>query len=164
MGFRQNVKKINSREVPEAEQKSPNGKYHHFRRHLSVALGGQRDAGPWAGGHPFDLELTRLPPGAANFPLHQHSAQWEMYVFISGTGEMTDGSEKMTVGADDIGLYPPEQAHNIINIGTADLIYYVFADQHQADVTFYPDTGKWGIKPQKKCFKMQEVDYFEPGD
>jgi mannose-6-phosphate isomerase-like protein (cupin superfamily) len=158
------MKKINSQAVPEAEQGSPNGKYRLFRRHLSVALGGNRDSGSWAGGHPFDLELTRVPSGAANFPLHQHSAQWEMYVFISGSGEMTDGKEKMTIGPNDIVLCPPEQAHKIMNTGTVDLVYYVIADHHPADVTFYPDTGKWGIKPQRKCFELKEVEYFEPGD
>ena len=158
------MKKINSQEVPESEQGSPHGKYRLFRRHLSVALGGKRDSGTWAGGHPFDLELTRLPAGAANFPLHQHSAQWEMYIFIRGRGEMRDGKEKMAVVPDDVVMCPPETPHQIVNTGTEDLIYYVVADQHPADVTFYPDTGKWGIKPQKKCFQMKEVDYFEPGD
>ena len=158
------MKKINSRDVPELEQKSPKGKYHLFRRHLSVALGGNRDLGTWAGGHPFDLEMTRLPAGAANFPLHQHSAQWEMYVFTRGSGEMTDGVEKIEVHADDVVLCPPEQPHQIINTGAENLVYYVIADQHPADVTFYPGTGKWGIKPQRKCFELKEVDYFEPGD
>ena len=66
---------------------------------FSVALGGKRDVGTWAGGHPFDLELTRMPADARNYPLHQHSAQWELYVFLAGFGEMTDGKEKITVRA-----------------------------------------------------------------
>ena len=38
------MKKINSREVAEDEQTSPKGKYHLFRKHLSVALGATRDS------------------------------------------------------------------------------------------------------------------------
>jgi uncharacterized cupin superfamily protein len=158
------MKKISIQDVPEAARGSPNKKYHLFRRHLSVALGGARDAGTWGGGHPFDLELSRLPAGASNFPLHQHSAQWEMYVFIHGTGEATDGVQAFSIRAGDVILCPPENPHKLTNTGTDDLVYYVIADNPPAEVTFYPDTGKWGIKPQRKYFEMKEVDYFEPGD
>jgi uncharacterized cupin superfamily protein len=158
------MKKINSQQIAEEEQSSPHKKYHLFRRHLSVALGGKRDAAPSAGGHPFDLELTRLPPGAANFPLHQHSIQTELYLFLSGSGVITDGNEKTSVGPHDVVLYPPEQPHQIINTGSDDLVYYVIADNPPAEVTFYPETQKWGIKPQRKLFEMKETDYFEPGD
>ena len=126
------MKKTNLRDVSEAEQHSPNKKYHLFRRHISVALGARRDVGPWAGGHPFDIEYTRIPTGASNFPLHQHAAQWESYIFVRGSGEITDGTETVPVQPDD--------------------------------VTFYPETQKWGIKPQRKYFEMKEGDYFEPGD
>jgi len=158
------MKKTNLRDVPESEQSSPNKKYHLFRRHVSVALGAKRDVGPWAGGHPFDLEQTRLPAGASNFPLHQHSAQWELYIFLRGSGEITDGKETLRVQADDVFLSPPEHAHKITNTGTEDLVYFVIADNPPAEITHYPDTQKWGIKPQRKYFQMKEADYFEPGD
>jgi mannose-6-phosphate isomerase-like protein (cupin superfamily) len=158
------MKKINLQDVPEAEQGSPHKKYHLFRRHLSVALGGKRDIGPSAGGHPFDIEYARIPAGAANFPLHQHSAQWESYIFVRGSGEVTDGKETVTVRTDDVLLCPPEHAHKITNTGSEDLVYFVIADNPPAEVTFYPDTGKWAIKPQRKHFRMLEADYFEPGD
>jgi len=164
LGFSYRMKKISLHEVPEEEQGSPHKKYQLFRRHVSVALGGKRDAGTWAGGHPFDIEYTRIPAGASNFPLHLHSVQWESYIFIRGSGEVTDGKETVKAQADDVLLFPPEHAHKITNTGTEDLIYFVIADQHPADVTFYPDTGKWGIKPHRKYFRMKEVDYFEPGD
>ncbi|MEJ0000802.1 MAG: cupin domain-containing protein [Verrucomicrobiota bacterium] len=109
------MKKINAQDVPELEQGSPQRKYHVFRRHLSVALGAPRDVGTWGGGHPFEVELTRVPAGAANFPLHQHSAQWELYLFISGSGEMTDGREASPVGPGDVVLCAPEQPHKIVN-------------------------------------------------
>jgi len=158
------MKKINAQDVPEVEQRSPQGKYHLFRRYVSVALGGKRDVGTWGGGHPFELELSRLPAGASNFPLHQHSAQWEMYIFLSGSGAVTDGREKQDVGAGDVVLAGPEEAHKVTNTGVDDLVYYVIADNPMAEVTHYPETGKWSIKPQRKFFEMCEVDYFESGD
>lgn len=158
------MNKINIRDVPEVERKSPQGKYHLFRRHLSVALGGKSDTGTWGGGHPFDLELVRVPPGAKNFPLHQHAAQWELYLIVSGRGEVSNGSKVSVLEAGDTLIFPPDHAHQLTNTGPDDLSYYVIADQPQADVAFYPDTRRWSIKPQKKHFVMTEADYFEPGE
>lgn len=62
------------------EQRSPRGRFHLFRRHISEALGAPREAGIAGGGHPFDVELARLPPGATNFPFHAHAAQWEEFI------------------------------------------------------------------------------------
>ena len=158
------MKKINQRDVPEKEVRSPQSRYHLHRKFISLELGGKSDLGPWAGGHPFDLELTRLPPGAINFPLHQHAAQWEMYIVLSGAGEVNDGHAWQPVEAGDVLLAEPDQPHQIRNNGAHDLAYYVIATNQPADVTHYPVTGTWSVKPQKKHFLMQEVDYYQPGD
>jgi uncharacterized cupin superfamily protein len=158
------MNKINHSEVPEKEHGSPHGKYKLFRRHLSLALGGKSDQGTWGGGHPFDVELVRLPAGAKNFPLHQHAAQWEMYLILSGSGEVTDGVVSKPVSAGDTLLFPPHNPHQLTNTGMADLTYYVVANQPESDNTFYPETGEWAIKPQRKHFAMQETPYYQPGD
>ena len=106
----------------------------------------------------------RLPAGAANFPFHAHAAQWELYVFIEGRGEVRGPAETISVEPGESVIFPPGEAHQIRNTGDTDLVYYVIADHHPADVTTYPDTGKWGVKPQRKCFTMTETPYYEPGD
>jgi uncharacterized cupin superfamily protein len=156
--------KINTRDVPVQEQSSLHGKYRLTRQHLSIALGAKKDAGTSAGGHPFDVELVRLPTGAANFPLHQHSAQWELYLIIEGAGEARTGREIEPIQAGDVLMLPPEEAHQFVNTGPTDLVYYVIATNQPADITFYPETGKWAIKPQAKIFVINEVPYFEEGD
>jgi uncharacterized cupin superfamily protein len=158
------MKKTKLSSLTEQEGKSPHGRYHVFRRSISEALGGQKDKGVWGGGHPFDLEWIRLPAGATNFPYHAHSAQWEMYVFISGRGEIRGPQEILPVESGESVLFPPGEAHQIINNSETDLIYYVIADHPPADIAFYPDTEKWAIKPPRKFFKMTEVPYYEPGD
>jgi uncharacterized cupin superfamily protein len=158
------MNKINIREIEEIERKSPHGKYHLFRRHLSLALSGKPDAGTWGGGHPFDLEMVRVPPGAKNFPLHQHAAQWELYLIVSGRGEVTNGTETRALEAGDTMMFAPGSPHQLANSGSEDFIYYVIADQPPADVSFYPETGSWGIKPQRKHFIMNEEPYFRAGD
>jgi uncharacterized cupin superfamily protein len=45
--------------------------------------------------------------------------------------------------------------------GTEDLLYLVVADHPRADILHYPDSGKWGIKPQREFFEMNEKEYYE---
>jgi uncharacterized cupin superfamily protein len=150
--------------IPEDESKSPQGRYHLRRRNISIALGGKKDTGTWGGGHPFDLEWVRIPAGAANFPFHAHAAQWELYTFLEGRGEVRGPHETVPVEAGDHIIFPPGESHQVRNTGASDLVYYVIADNPTADVTTYPDTGKRGIKPERKHFEMKETSYYEPGD
>lgn len=148
-------------DLPWTTQTSPKGKFSLARRPLSVAAGGQKDIGTWGGGHPFDLEIHRITPGKINFPLHEHSAQWEAYYILSGSGQVRGPKRKEAIKAGDYLVFPPGEAHQLINNGSEDLTYLVIADQPQADVIHYPDSGKWMVKPQRKVFEMAEADYFK---
>jgi uncharacterized cupin superfamily protein len=156
------MNRINESAVEPEHRKSPRGSFQVIRRHMSVALGGKRDIGSWGGGHPFDLELAVIPPGKKNYPYHAHAAQTEYYIFISGTGTFLDeaGHEHAVTGGDHV-IVHPGQTHQIINSSTAELWYYVIADNHRSDVTTYPKTGKRLIKPEMRCLKGEDVDYYQ---
>ncbi len=154
------MKHVQQAKLAWVEQRSPRGRFQIFRRHISEALGAPRDAGVAGGGHPFDVELSRLPPGATNFPFHAHAAQWELYLVVSGSGELRAGDTRTPVTAGDSFVCPPGEPHQIKNTGTEDLIYYVIADNPPADVINYPDSNKWLVKPQRKVFTLQETNYF----
>jgi hypothetical protein len=47
------------------------------------------------------------------------------------------------------------------NTGPTDAIFDIIADHHAADSTYYPESDKWQLKPQRKIFRMVEVDYFD---
>jgi uncharacterized cupin superfamily protein len=51
-------------------------------------------------------------------------------------------------------------AEQIRNTGAEELVCYVTADNPQADIGEYPDSGKWFIEPQRKAFEMTAVDYY----
>ncbi|HVY71858.1 MAG TPA: cupin domain-containing protein [Verrucomicrobiae bacterium] len=158
------MNKVNLDQIDWFEQRSPKGRFHVFRKNVSTALGGKRDIGEWGGGHPFDLELYRMPPGATNFPYHSHASQWEMYLVVDGTGQVRTPAGWEPIRAGDTFLCPPGEPHQIQNNGTVDLLFYVIADNPRADVNHYPDSNKWGVKPQRKFFTMQEVDYYHGED
>lgn len=159
--------------LPETESRSPTGKYHSFAKDISLALGGIKDTGAWGGGHPFDLQQRRVPPGASVCPLHSHTAQWELFVILAGTATVrtsrpvaasaSEWTPSIThaVRAGDAFVQPPGTAHQITNTGAEDLVFFVIADNLPVDSTYYPDSGKWQLKPQRKLFRMTDTGYYE---
>ena len=148
--------------LPETEGRSPTGKYHSFSKDISLALGGIRDTGAWGNGHPFDLQQRRVPPGASVCPLHAHTLQFELFVILAGNATVSTGDgTKTIVRSGDTFVQPPGTAHQITNTGTDDLLFFVIADNLPVDSTYYPESAKWQIKPQRKLFRMTETDYFD---
>jgi uncharacterized cupin superfamily protein len=155
------VKKLPFSAVPEHEQRSPGGKFHSFYRNLSVALGGIRNAGTWGGGHPFDLQLRRVPPGASICPFHSHLGQWELFFVRSGEGTVRAGDVTTSVKTGEVFVHPPGEPHQLINTGAVDLEVLIVADNPPVDAFYYPDSDKWGLRPPGKYFRMALTDYFD---
>lgn len=155
------MKKITISALPEVEQKSPGGKFHSFCRNITLELNGGVRAGTWGGGHPFDLQIRRIPPGAAVCPFHSHLGQWEMFVVQSGTGTVRTGAETHPIRTGDVFVHPPGVPHQLINSSTADLVVLIVADNPPLDACFYPDSNKWALRPPGKVFRMTETDYFD---
>lgn len=147
-------------DVPEEIQRSPQGKFLVHRRNLSIAAGGAKDTGTWGGGHPFDVEWNRVPPGASAWPFHRHSAQWESYLILEGEGTVRTEDGTHAVAAGDFLVHPPGEAHALENTGTADLVYLVIADHPRSEVIEYPDSGKWFAKPQRRAFFPHDTPYY----
>ena len=147
--------------IPWNEYCSPGKKFHSFSREISVTLGGIRNAGPSHGGHPFDLQIRRIPSGASVCPYHSHFAQWELFLVRAGTGTVRDGDETHAIITGDVFLHPPRVPHQLINSGTSDLEVLIISDNPLLDACFYPDSNKWFLRPPGKTFRMTEVDYFD---
>ncbi len=152
---------VNLSSIPWDEQRSPGGRFQSFCRNVSVALGGIRNGGLWCGGHPFDVQVRRIPAGAAVCPFHSHLAQWELFLVQSGTATVRAGSESQVVSAGMVFVHPPGEPHQITNTGTEDLEILIIADNPQLDACYYPDSNKWGLRPPGKYFRMHEIGYFE---
>jgi len=94
------MRKVNLNEIKEEPWQSRGGKYAVSFKGISEALGREPTSLDLSKRHPFDLEWNRVPAGKANFPYHAHSAQWELYLVISGKGSVRhkDGTIIRTVG------------------------------------------------------------------
>jgi uncharacterized cupin superfamily protein len=124
-------------------------------------VGGVRNAGLWGGGHPFDLQIRRIPAGAAVCPFHVHFAQWEMFVVLKGTATVRAGGETHTAATGEVFVHPPGEAHQLGNPGPGDLEVLIITDNPPLDACYYPDSDKWLVRPPGKVFRLTEVDYFD---
>jgi uncharacterized cupin superfamily protein len=146
------------------EVKSPTGKFHSFYRNVSLALGGIRNTGTWGGGHPFDVQVRRIPSGASVCPYHLHLAQWELFIVQNGLGTVRTPEGLTSVKPGDVFFHPPGAAHQLTaNIGNA-LEVLIISDHPPLDAFYYPDSNKWGLRPPGKYFRMAETDYFDGED
>ena len=163
------MRKVNLKEIPEQERKSPKGKFHKFVKDISVGLGREPESLDLSKRHPFDLALVRIPKGKTYCPYHAHSAESELYLVVSGRGSIRDKEGTTDVGPGDAFFFQPGEAHQIINPGTEDFVYYVIADNPRSggtigDSCYYPDSGKWAVVKEGSddvIVKGKETDYFD---
>ncbi len=144
---------------------SPTRKFHSFFKNISLALGGTRNVGPWGGGHPFDLQLRRIPPGASVCPFHAHLAQWELFVVQAGRGDVRTTEGLHPVQSGDVFIHPPGAAHQLLNRSSSEeLEVLIVTDNPPVDGCHYPDSDKWALRPPGKVFRMNAADYFDGED
>ncbi len=156
------MKKVNSHHLPQESWTSPKGKFGNIHCGLSEALGHDPNSPEFKNRHPFDVEINRVPPGKSNYPYHVHSAQWEFYHVISGTGLVRDESGKTAVVPGDAFMFPPGEAHQVTNNGEEDLVYYVIADNPVGESAFYPDSQKWLVKtPERRLIRSESLEYLD---
>src|ERR1700761_2918873 len=120
--------KVNTAKMTEITWSSPKGKFTGAGKEISEELGRKPDSTDLHERHPFDVEICRIPPAKTPCPYHSHSAQWEFYHVISGSGLVRhkDGTTPITTG--DAFIFKPNEPHQLIIDSDQDLILYVVAD------------------------------------
>jgi len=139
------MNKINLAEIPIEKSRSPKGRFRRLSQHVSQALTGVNGLGTSGISQPFEVDLVRIPAGAVSWPYHSHSAQWEMYLILTGRGQVRTPGGTADLREGDCIIHPPGEAHQITNTGATDLVYYIIADNPISDVCYYPDTNKWQV-------------------
>jgi uncharacterized cupin superfamily protein len=156
------MNKINTDELAEDPWSSPKGKFVGAGKEVSEALGRKPQSMDLNERHPFDVEICRIPPGQIPYPYHLHSAQWEFYHVISGRGLVRHKDGTTPIATGDAFLFKPGEPHQLINDSTSDLILYVVADNPIGESTYYPDSGKWGVRvPERRLLRSEPVDYYD---
>jgi uncharacterized cupin superfamily protein len=131
-------------------------------RKISEELGRDIESTDLMHRHPFDVEITKVPPGAASCPYHSHSAQWEFYHVISGRGTVRHAEGTSAIEAGDAFIFKPNEPHQMINDGDDDLVFYVIADNPIGETCHYPDSSKWAVKiPSNRIIRGEPLDYYD---
>ena len=113
--------------------------------------------------------LWELPPGKRSFPLHSHHITEEALYVVSGSAKVRTPSGETAIGPGDFVSFPAGgEAHQLVNDGTAALIYLGMSATLGVDIVEYPDSGKIacsvGAYPQAKRFifrAQEQVPYFD---
>jgi uncharacterized cupin superfamily protein len=156
------MKKVNTADIPEVPWASPKGRFAMADRDVSISLGRDPASTDLRKRHPFDVEICRIPPGKSACPYHSHSAMWEYYQVISGTGVVRDAVGNTPIEAGDAFLFRPGEPHQLTNDGAADLLVYIVADNPVGETCHYPDSGKWLVRsPERAVIRSAPVDYFD---
>ncbi len=156
------MQKVNTNDIPEIAWASPKGKFESAGIEISEALGRDPQSTDLMERHAFDVEIQRIPAGKTACPYHSHSAQWEFYHVISGSGTVRHDGGTTAVAAGDAFLFRPGQAHQLLNDSSADLVLYVVADNPIGESCYYPDSKKCSAHaPERKVMRVQSLDYFD---
>lgn len=154
--------KINTRDIAEITWTSPKGKFAGAGKEISEALGRKPHSTDLRERHPFDVEISRIPPGKSACPYHSHSAQWEFYHVISGRGTVRHKDGTTPIEAGDAFIFEPGQPHQVINDSTDELVLYVVADNPIGESCHYPDSGKWLVRsPERRLLRSEALEYYE---
>jgi uncharacterized cupin superfamily protein len=158
------MRKVNIGEISEDSWESPKRKFAGFGKSVSAALGRDESSTDLRKRHPFDLEILRVAPGQTPYPYHSHSAQWELYHVIGGSGAVRhkDGTSPIEKG--DAFIFGPGEPHQLANNGNEDLVLLVIADNPMGESGYYPDSEKWLVRsPKRTVIRPQSAegeDYF----
>lgn len=153
--------KVNLKDITEITWASPKGKFAGAGKEISEELGRDPQSTDLMKRHPFDVEWCRIAPGQTPCPYHSHSAQWEFYHVLSGTGSLRhqDGITPIVPG--DSFLFKPGEPHQLANTGAEDLVLLVVADNPIGESCHYPDSNKWLVRsPERKLIRSEGIDYY----
>ncbi len=156
------MQKINTASMPESAETSPGGKFSRTNKDISIALGRKPESTDLRERHPFDVQICRIPAGKSRCPYHSHSAQWEFFHVIAGTGSVRHNDGVTPLQAGDAFIFRPGEPHQLISGSSDDLVLYIVADNPLGETCYYPDSKKWEVSsPSVQLIRSAPIDYFD---
>jgi uncharacterized cupin superfamily protein len=119
--------------------------------------------GGMIGASALGLSVYDVPPGQSTFPYHYELGREEWLLVLAGRPTLRDpdGEEELAPG--DLVVFPEgeEGAHKVTNNTDEPVRIAMISNKDEPSVSFYPDSGKVGVWPAGKLFRLaDEVDYF----
>lgn len=90
-------------------------------------------------------DIYEVPPGKANWPLHYHTCNEEVFYIISGQGEVLSESGVLKVKSGDMLRFPAGEkgVHQLKNTSDTETLKYLdFGTTNLPDVVFMPEENQ----------------------
>jgi uncharacterized cupin superfamily protein len=104
--------------------------------------------------------LYELMDGQCTFPFHHHHGMEEWLIVVDGTPSVRTPEGERALGAGDVVCFPvgPAGGHQVRGPGNV----LIISANRVPEAAEYPDSGKVGVMPLGKIFRIGDaVDYWE---
>lgn len=108
--------------------------------------------------------VYELDPGESVCPYHYEHPEEEWLLVLEGTPTLRDpdGEHELSEGDLVCFLEGPEGAHKVTNRSSEQVRILMVSTKTDTAVAVYPDSGKVGVWPLKKFFRLEDaVDYYD---
>jgi len=104
--------------------------------------------------------IYELPEGEKTYPYHFHHGMEEWLVVLSGSPVLRGPEGRRVLRRGDVVCFPrgEEGGHQVIGPGSV----LILSASHAPESIEYPDSGKVGVRPPGKIFRLADAtDYWE---
>ena len=120
--------------------------------------------GPTIGAEQLGASVYELDPGQSVCPYHYEYPEEEWLLVLTGRPTLRDPEGEHALEPGDLVCFPegPDGAHKVTN-RTHELVrILMLSTKHETAVAVYPDSGKVGVWPLAKLFRLaDEVEYYD---
>jgi uncharacterized cupin superfamily protein len=122
--------------------------------------------GPLIGAEQLGGTVYELDPGDSICPYHYENVEEEMLLVLTGTPTLRDPDGEHALVEGDLVFFGlgPEGAHKVTNRTDAVVRVLMLSTmpEHRISICSYPDSGKVGVFPPGKMFRLEDaVGYWD---
>ena len=120
--------------------------------------------GPTLGASQLGASVYDLDPGEAVCPYHYEFPEEEWLLVLAGRPTLRDPDGEHELEEGDLVLFPvgPDGAHKVTNRTEGLVRILMLSTKTETAVAVYPDSGKVGVWPLGKLFRLADaVDYYD---
>jgi uncharacterized cupin superfamily protein len=120
--------------------------------------------GPLLGASALGATVYDLATGQSVCPYHYEHGHEEWLFVLTGTPTLRDPDGEHELAAGDVVCFPdgPDGAHKVTNRAEGTARIAMLSTKGALAVVVYPDSGKVGVHPPGKLFRLDDaVDYWE---
>jgi uncharacterized cupin superfamily protein len=121
--------------------------------------------GPLVGASALGATVYDLEPGESVCPYHYEYGNEEWLIVLTGKPTLRDeDGDEYELKQWDVASFPegPDGAHKVTNRTDEPVRIAILSTKNEPAIAVYPDSGKIGVWPEGKLFRLaDEVEYWE---